>query len=473
MLNRSKLREHALKNNLSTIATRLIAPLAMVTDIDGRIYVDKEDIRKQELMSTRCIPTAFKDLEEANCIYKEDGVYYNNMAIHIDHRPTRFTYISLYKFFQDKHFKKLYKRPLQFLYYILTSQLPGEWHRFAIERGYVTATNNPILKYFYNFKDLLNVLVLLIENGLIEIEFTHDGKKHLLTSDIENVRELLEVYCELNELNRKKRTCDEKKSHVIRVRIAKKHVKRENVTSIYEPERLATLRDLRDIAIRYGHDLEQFEQSSLEKIHMTKKKLYDNFGKYGVQLYRDSLQRFFQEQSFIFPRLMREGKFGNYILNFYVMPVIRMTLSQKLEKMKVDYLQSMDILSLVEESEPYINFITTAGIDDEVINIASEISTYTEITATISKSKAWDIYFSRLNTIYDENIQKGLKQDYIHQLAKEYKLSNPNFEREFEQKLPRRNLKTEKNKKVATTSIHPDNKKTIDVKAMFNSIVKN
>ncbi|MGR9635597.1 hypothetical protein ACU82A_32075 [Bacillus cereus] len=59
MLNRSKLREHALKNNLSTIATRLIAPLAMVTDIDGRIYVDKEDIRKQELMSTRCIPTAF------------------------------------------------------------------------------------------------------------------------------------------------------------------------------------------------------------------------------------------------------------------------------------------------------------------------------------------------------------------------------------------------------------------------------
>lgn len=45
--------------------------------------------------------------------------------------------------------------------------------------------------------------MLLIENGLIEIEFTHDGKKHLLTSDIENVRELLEVYCELNELNRK------------------------------------------------------------------------------------------------------------------------------------------------------------------------------------------------------------------------------------------------------------------------------
>lgn len=55
--------------------------------------------------------------------------------------------------------------------------------------------------------------------------------------------------------------------------------------------------------------------------------------------------------------------------------------------MKVDYLQSMDILSLVEESEPYINFITTAGIDDEVINIASEISTYTELTATISKVK--------------------------------------------------------------------------------------
>ncbi len=69
--------------------------------------------------------------------------------------------------------------------------------------------------------------------------------------------------------------------------------------------------------------------------------------------------------------------------------------------------------------------------------------------------------------------KKGLKQDYIHQLAKEYKLSNPNFEREFEQKLPRRNLKTEKNEKVATTSIQPDNKKTIDVKAMFNSIVKN
>ena len=62
--------------------------------------------------------------------------------------------------------------------------------------------------------------MLLIENGLIEIEFTHDGKKHLLTSDIENVRELLEVYCELNELNRKN-VHVMKKSHVIRVRIAK------------------------------------------------------------------------------------------------------------------------------------------------------------------------------------------------------------------------------------------------------------
>ena len=110
-----------------------------------------------------------------------------------------------------------------------------------------------------------------------------------------------------------------------------KTCKRENVTSIYEPERLATLRDLRDIAIRYGHDLEQFEQSSLEKIHMAKKNYTIILGNMAYS-YIETAYNAFPEQSFIFPRLMREGKFGNYILNFYVMPVIRMTLSQKLEK---------------------------------------------------------------------------------------------------------------------------------------------
>ncbi|GAB6501227.1 hypothetical protein [Bacillus cereus] len=470
MLNRSKLREHALSNNLSTIAARLIVPLGMVTDIDGRIYADEEEIRKQNLMSPRCIPAAFKDLEKANCITKENGVYYNKMAVHIEEKPTQFTYVSLYKFFQKDAFKKLYKRALQFIFYILTSQLPGEWHRFAIERGYITATNNPILRYFYNFKDFLNILVSLIENGLIEVEFKLDGKTVFLTQKCENVRELLEEYCELQG-SRKKRTCSINKSHVIRVRIAEKLVKKEKVTSIYDPNRLATLRDLRDVANLYNHDLEQFSQSSLEKVHMAKKKLFDNFGNYGIELYRECLHSFFEEQSHRFPQLMREGKFGSTLINFYVMPVIRMTINQKLEQMKTEYLQSMDIQEIVAAGEPFIKFVTEAAIVDDVINVDTIVSNYPELNPILSNNKTWEQYLQHVKHTYTNLCLHGETIEDIRARAKLYKISNPDVMRSENTTSKNLSVNPPEVDKVLPSSQSLSGE--LNVEAMFNSIVTN
>lgn len=439
MLNRNLLRDHSLKCKLPTIATRLIIPLSMVTDIDGRINMSIEEIRKQELMTSKCIPTALKALEDANCIRKQDGVYYNNMSLFTTDKPTKFEYVTMYNFFNKPEFKKLYKRAIHFIFYILTSQLPGEWHSFAIERSYRTASHTPILNYFYCFKDFLNVLIDLIEKGILEVEFNHNQSVTHLCHETQNIKSLLKAYCEQSQSNRKKRTCNPKNTHVIRVRISKKLVNKKEVTSIYDPERLSTLRDLQEISLNYGHELYNYTEEALQEIHITKLNLFKKFGSYGIQLYREALQTFFKEQSHLFPNLMRKVKFGQHINTYYVTPTIQMTIQQKLKDIQEQYLALLNTEESITLSTPYVAYLVDHAQDDELVKLNVTLKKHVLIQEQLYKEEAWRVYLTRLGNIYKEQQKRGLSHDEIIELSLHNSLWNESAVSQTNEKLSSNN----------------------------------
>ena len=204
---------------------------------------------------------------------------------------------------------------------------------------------------------------------------------------------------------------------------------------------------------------------------MAKKKLFDNFGNYGIELYRKCLHSFFEEQSHRFPQLMREGKFGSTLINFYVMPVIRMTINQKLEQMKTEYLESMDIQEIVAASEPFIKFVTEAAIVDDVINVDTIVSNYPELNPILSNNKTWEQYLQHVKHTYTNLCLHGETIEDIRARAKLYKISNPDVMRSENTTSKNLSVNPPEVDKVLPSSQSLSGE--LNVEAMFNSIVTN
>src|SRR5699024_12479619 len=106
-------------------------------------------------------------------IYRgKDGYLYSNFNTISTADNHNFHYINLYKFFQSDEFKKLYKRQLQFLFYILSVKLPGHEHSLSIEHLYQNRSNAKDVKldFFISFEDMISNLLDLIYKVLFEFQ---------------------------------------------------------------------------------------------------------------------------------------------------------------------------------------------------------------------------------------------------------------------------------------------------------------
>src|SRR5699024_12792461 len=124
------------------VSLHLILFLANKIIIHKQIIIMLVHIKAANIMTPRLIKDALGKLDKIEWIYRgKDGYLYSNFYIISTADNHNFHYINLYKFFQSDEFKKLYKRQLQFLFYILSAKLPGHEHSLAIEHLYQNRTN--------------------------------------------------------------------------------------------------------------------------------------------------------------------------------------------------------------------------------------------------------------------------------------------------------------------------------------------
>ncbi|MEN1970670.1 hypothetical protein WMZ97_21845 [Lentibacillus sp. N15] len=192
MLSREMLKQQRILKSLSSVSLRLIPFLAANTDLDKRINIMLEHIKAANIMTPRLIKEALGKLEKIEWIYRgKDGYLYSNFNTISTADNHNFHYINLYKFFQSDEFKKLYKRQLQFLFYILSAKLPGHEHSLAIEHLYQNRTNAKDVKldFFISFEDMISNLLDLINKGFFEVRLA--ASKEILNKNTKNLKERL------------------------------------------------------------------------------------------------------------------------------------------------------------------------------------------------------------------------------------------------------------------------------------------
>src|SRR5690625_583006 len=458
MLSREMLKQQRILKSLSSVSLRLIPFLAANTDLDKRINIMLEHIKAANIMTPRLIKEALGKLEKIEWIYRgKDGYLYSNFNTISTADNHNFHYINLYKFFQSDEFKKLYKRQLQFLFYILSAKLPGHEHSLAIEHLYQNRTNAKDVKldFFISFEDMISNLLDLINKGFFEVRLA--ASKEILNKNTKNLKERLYTFAEKTGKRKKRMSQNEVKHHIIHIRIAKDLVSKDQICDIYDMTRLATLQDLKSIAKDFGCSLDSFDIKALEKVHMVKAKIYKEFGDVGIQLYREGLKDFFKNRSHSFQNLMENGNFGNTIKNFYVIPRIEQRLKTLFEEVKNDYFtkvktlpyQSLNLKHAIKDSKPFISYIMEESYNDNLIILDRELeAAYSFIYSQFTQvDKSWYEFKEKVEKIYkDEAEAHGNDRNKVFYLAIQRQLNqkertiskikrDSNYKRERREKL--------------------------------------
>lgn len=438
-------KSQSILKTLNTVDLRLIVGLSLNADCDGRINSTIQKIKDLGYMTPKLVMPTLKRLVNLGWVRKEGTDFFTNYTTNTSPNRKGHYYINLFKFFQTETFKTMYKRDILFIFYILTSKLPGTFHRVEIERLYRNKINKKskrglLIDYFTNFEDLVTHLTSLIEKGIFEVKLTRT--KVLLTENTPNIKEHFYNYCGKNYNSRKKRIRHQEDHNVIEIRISEKILKEK--TTVFDEERLSTLLDFVDIAAKYQCGVDLSDVKKLEPIHMFKHKLYGTFGKLGVQVYREAVDSFFKHQGYQFGKLMENGvdTFVKYLKHYYVMPTLTSRLKELFDEMynKTRLGRSMfidlsneemeRIVSLEEEyketTAPYVRYIQEEAYHDEIIKIDHYMTNkfnqlYIDFVHT---NKDWMNFKQKVNLIFrTEEVLGNTKKD-VYRLALQNKLNN-------------------------------------------------
>lgn len=425
MLNVAYLKQNKLIN-LTTKALRLIPHLEMMTDIDGRIYSSVEDIKKENLITPRLIPAALKECEKFGFITKNaDGSYKNNFHYLTTGEEKQFKYINVYDFFNHDAFKKHYKRSLNFFYYILTSKLPGKFHTIAAERLYKNSLNedNLVIDYFQDFNDMVTHVSKWVSEGYLEVKIDGQLFSNVSGSDKETyfniVKDALYTYCGKTSLNnRKSRIRNEKDHHLLKLRVSEKMVSKEKIVSVYD--RRSTLKDLEEIALQYGFDLNDFHIEYLHTIHQLKKKMHDELGSVGIRIYRQAIINFFENGSYNFDDLILNNTFSIVLYKGYILPIIKMEIHSYFNTISPEAIETNSFV------EKLLGLFTMNAYRDDLVLFENELQKQDSYVyeGLCEESTTWLEFKKAVFNIYKDEHKVGNPKYKVLQLAMEQKLSS-------------------------------------------------
>lgn len=466
MLNREILQQQSKLNLLNTVSLRIMPLLAGVSDLDGLVQITMDQIKEKGFMTKKLVPAAIEGLLNAGLLRRDqDGNLYNLFTCNTSEDKKDFYYINVYKFFGNDIFKTMYKREIKLLFYILTAKIPGTWHSVAVEKLYRNRTvkNKLALELFEDFDDLMNNLIPLILNGIIEVKLGKESVK--LTHKTPNVREKICAFCgKTNLYARKKRTRGEKDGHVLHIRISDDVLNEK--TTVYDEERRSTLRDLEKVATKYDYSLELFPQEALEEVHMVKHKIYKEFGNMGISIYREALENFFEYSSHSFARIMNNKEFGKVIKNYYVIPRIKMELTNLVDK--------FDIKDGLSKTETFLRYFSNEAFLDELVIFDDNmkqihVDYYVEAK---QKSAIWGQFAQKVEAIYQKEAAAGNTPAKVLELSKKGVLTNKNRDK-FET-IENITIKygNEPSKKIETPKEIKEFKDRLRAKGLLPNIIK-
>jgi hypothetical protein len=418
-------------NQLTTKSLRFLPILESFTDIDRKILTSVEDLKEKGIVTARLIPAMLEELVKFRYLTKDkNGNYYNNYHYSTNKNEKKYSYINLYEFMEDERFTGLYKRDLSFFYYISTRQLPGNFHTIAAELLYKNEINRNEIKFeqFQDFKDMAEHISNIVAKGFLEIKI---GTRFYSNPTGENqeavakkIEKALYTYCS-KDSNKKSRIRNKRDRHLLKIRVTESLLKNGKKT-VYDTR--STLKDLQMVALKYGHDLEDYVMDDLKPIHILKDQLFKQFGNIGIDLYREGIEKYFEDQAHSFGKHIENGQFSNIIKKIYVMPKIVARLNNFLTEMQQENTYSVS-KEMMDKSENYIEYLTSEAYLDDMVLFDHEINN-DRIKRHLRQNTKWFNFFTRVDNIYLMENKLGNSDEDVIELAKKGLLTNKSRQEE-------------------------------------------
>jgi hypothetical protein len=422
-LDRNLLRDFANKNlDITKTAINLIIHLTPYIDRDGRIHMDEEVIRKELYCERHVFKRALNELmntsyNDKKLLTRENGYYVS--CFHVSSNG-EYTYQKSLPILFTSEFLNLTLNQTRLFLYILTSNIHNQYNKVAIENLYDNKLHDGKhgLRVYDAYKRVSDDLLVLNDNGLINIRIPRDNASDL-TLEASNLghTKLFHDTCDFVN-NRKSRTSKyNKRKHVIGLRIHENVFKQEPVSN------RASEAELRILADPYQMFHEDLKSETINYITGKKNDFMEQFGQAGLEMYRHSLKKYFQEKKSDILYYDQLNKAANYFFDFYLLEEVKKVIVGALKSAIGEVKPNTAAeYNLAESSIPkLVDYFIAYSSDEHKVLIDQDIQKIKNAHElmhpdSLQSEEPWTSLHESIETVY-----AGHEIDLRQMIAKEFK----------------------------------------------------
>ncbi|PLT31969.1 hypothetical protein [Bacillus sp. V5-8f] len=398
--------------NLSSNAINFILFVANCIDgADGRIYVDRDKIRRELHMQKKTLIRVIQELKDKELLSEKNGFLVSHFHVTTNGETGQLRYMKNLKKFNSSEVFSMKKNAKRLLLKIAAMGTVGLPKRTSVENLYSNKLHDEQFGVFYHdsYQEFSANLFQLIEKDLIHVGIG----KNTLTKDTEGYKEKFHEYCEFDAENGKVRTKSLSK-HPISLKINHDLSKARKEKSFEALKNVANEEEFKFFASQYQICWELLRPETIPYFIGMKKELIARLGLLGLEIYRKSLIKYFAEhqENVLYHDLIideDETKAANYMKDFYILEEIKKIIVETF----VSSRSNKDSLLSSEQRDELIRFFYDKGsvnhkikLDEELTGLNSEnISLYSEVLETNIKDlpghlKPFNVLFKDIQLIY-------------------------------------------------------------------------
>lgn len=396
--------------------------LSPYIDRDSRIHMDEELVRKSMFCTRRVFINAINEL--FNTTYKgkrllgfKDGYYVSNFHVWSNGETT---YQKSIPVLFSPQFQELDLNEMRLFLYVLTSSVHNQFSKVYVENLYNNTLHNGVsgLRVHDAFKRMAKDLLSLIDRGLIQVRLYNDARMILDPKD-PSYQKIFYEYCGLIN-NRKSRTGKlKKRKHLIGIRIHPDVFNKPAVNNI------ASEMEFRSLADRYHIFHEDLKKETIDFIIGKKNSLVDQFGEFGLHIYRRSLEKYFSDYKADVLYHDHLNKAANHFSDFYLMEEIKNTIVDILKRITkdgvvADPLQSFQHTEEKPNISKLIEYFIANSSDEHKILINLDIKSIDDANRYMDPlypeaQEPWtDLYEAIRNTYH--HYQLKIRKEYVNEI---------------------------------------------------------
>ncbi|MGF9975504.1 hypothetical protein [Viridibacillus arvi] len=386
----------------------LLFHISPYVDLDKKINISMEQLKSETTFRNSTFQYALEKAIELNFIEERNGYYYSNYHDITSGDAGKYSYIPNLSLLTSSLFKNYTLNEKRLFLYFLTSKKPSSFHNINLKNLYTNHFNdeNVGVRYFKNYRDVLDALIRMVEFGHIELRAEKDRKVKTTfkvnESNKNQIREKILNYFGVPEKDKQNRKVWLTQKDITKYQVSVK-ITDDQVSNIQSVN--ASQLEIMYLLERYGVPSVDIKETTMRYIIANKNHLFESCGELGLSFYRDSLNEFFANHSDLLSYYDQQDKMANYFVDFYLLKNCENTVKSFINNRNtnskvVNQLDGQSKLQ-VEQMRKLLNFINEKASEPDLFLLHNELSTMDNTEKLLGVS--WLNTKNKTNLFIDNN----------------------------------------------------------------------